>query len=241
MEYSELFDKGFVLDPDKKRYLLDSLKKNVTNYVDTVPWYHQEAAEYTKRLVAEAEEDPSDSGLSYLNDKIAEAEKRGADVAEKINVLIDEYFRVQCEIFSMTAAKDLVSMEPLPNTGNTWVPDRMPSGRSPKPTEMSEKCSNEVYKANIRLVNTYRKKPWMVTYSVSTASPLEKKNVEIQSTFREFASREAALTYYDGRKAFLAKKFFQEIKPAVPKDFEHAFKIAGGYAPRFRFEGKSPI
>ncbi len=133
-------------------------------------------------------------------------------------------------------ALNYLEITPVEHTGNKWVEDE--KGR--------RTISNMVYKMTCSITENTRwdlwsssvlNKRWHVEWQVIMNTPKQYHHIVIAGKERNYSERYDAENYLNGRIRAFAK-FFQEISPPVPKDYEYAFSESGLMLPGYHVEGE---
>lgn len=135
-------------------------------------------------------------------------------------------------------ALNYLEIAPVEHTGNQWVKDE----------KGNRTISNMVYKMTCSITENTRwnlwssnalNKRWHVEWQVIFNTPKPHHYIVIAGKERKYSDRYDAENYLNGRIRVFAK-YFQEISPPVPKEYEYAFSESGKLLPGYRVEGEEP-
>lgn len=129
---------------------------------------------------------------------------------------------------------------PTDTTELSWVDDE----GSKNEYAVCQHISNMVYKANVRLeeMTPWRGETpyWLVSYNLCPNCSFPGGRTSICGiTDKKFKDQQKAYAYLNGRKAWLEKHFFQEMKPVIPRAYETFFLYFGAKLPIYTYESDS--
>ena len=135
-------------------------------------------------------------------------------------------------------ALNYLEIAPVEHTGNQWVEDEK-GVRTISNAVYKMTCSiTENTKWNLWSSNALNKR-WHVEWHILLNTPKPYHHIVIAGKERRYLERHDAESYLNGRIRAFAK-YFQELSPSVPKDYEYAFTESGRLLPGYHVEGEEP-
>lgn len=135
-------------------------------------------------------------------------------------------------------ALNYLEIAPVEHTGNQWVEDEK-GVRTISNAVYKMTCSiTENTKWNLWSSNALNKR-WHVEWHILLNTPKPYHHIVIAGKERRYSERHDAESYLNGRIRAFAK-YFQELSPSVPKDYEYAFTESGRLLPGYHVEGEEP-
>ena len=131
-----------------------------------------------------------------------------------------------------------LEIAPAEHTGNQWVEDEK-GGRTISNMVYKMTCSiTESTKWNLWSSNALNKR-WHVEWQIILNTPKPHHHIVIAGKERNYSEQIDAENYLNGRIHAFAK-YFQDLSPSVPKDYEYAFSESGLLLPGYHMEGEEP-
>ena len=126
---------------------------------------------------------------------------------------------------------------PAETTKCKWVDDETPK----KDQTFCQHISNLVFKADLRMEEIVprgeQQKRWLVSYALSPNCSFPNSQRSICGiTDKKFRDAEHARSYLARRKAWLEKRFFRELNPVIPMEYEKYFLLSGAKLPIYSYE-----